>query len=333
MWRDFYDLADPQFCERFPLEFHQRWFEMYLGVSLRRAGLNISAPKPGPDFRVEVEGSPIYIEAVAPTGGNPFHADVVGEPVYHEIDGTPRALQIPYTKITLRIADVFRRKADVFDEYRHKGYVSAGDPCIVAINLHDIPHAWPDAEEYWFRAFYGVGDMFIWVDRTGHATTTGREHRKLLTRASGAKEDVAPLLNTDRAGISGVLGSVADVGNVPNPVGDDLLLMPHAAAHSPYPQGLIKRGTELVLQAAENGQHWDVKTIDYGAHEARGPVAFAVNFEGVAYKGEWSIAGQNLSVRVGSRRSVLPIQAGDDPAALAEQKAVEILSVLCSQRR
>lgn len=215
MWRDFHDLADPQFRERFPFEFHQRWFETYLGATLRRAGLNVTAPKPGPDFRVVVEGTPIYVEAVAPTGGHPHHADVVEEPVYLDSDGTPQAVQVPHAKITLRIADAFRRKADVFDGYRREGHVGAGEPCIIAINLHDIPQAWADAQEYWFRAFYGVGDRFIVLDRTGHATTAGREHRELLARASGAAEDVAPLLNADRAGISGVLGSAADAGNVP----------------------------------------------------------------------------------------------------------------------
>lgn len=145
---------------------------------------------------------------------------------------------------------------------------------------------------------------------------------------------MAPLLDNDHAGTSGVLGSAADAGNVPNPVGDDLLLMPHAAAQSPYPLGLIKRGAELVLHAAENGQQWGIETIDYGAHETRGPVSFSVEFEGVRYKGEWVIAGRNLSVRIKGRRSDFPpIQGGDDPAALAKESAVGMLNALRSRRR
>ena len=333
IWRDFHDLADPQFVERFPFEFHQRWFEMYVGASLRRAGLDVTAPKPGPDFRVVVAGRAIYIEAVAPTGGNPLHADAVSEPNYRDTDGTLRMVQVPHAKITLRIADAFRRKADVFDGYRLNGYVGKDDPCIIAINLHDVPHAWTDAHEHWFRALYGVGDRFMVLDRAGHATTSGRDHRELLERASGAVEDVAPLLNADRADISGVLGSATDAGNMPNPVGDDFLLMPHSAARSPYPRGLIKRGAEIVLRAAGDGQHWDVDTLDYGAHEPRGPVTFAVEFEGTRHEGEWAVAGRNLSVHIADWRSEFPIQAGDDPAALAVENAVGILTVLRSRRR
>ena len=99
LWRDFYDLADPQFLDRFPIEIHQRWFEMYMGTSLRRAGLHVEAPKPGPDFRVVVGSRRIFIEAIAPTGGNPLHADAVREPNHREADGTPRAVQVPHTKI------------------------------------------------------------------------------------------------------------------------------------------------------------------------------------------------------------------------------------------
>ena len=333
LWRDFYDLADSQFLERFPFEFHQRWFEMYVGASLRRAGLHVEAPKPGPDFRVIVEGRRIFIEAIAPTGGNPLHADAVPEPNYRDAEGTPRAVQVPHSKITLRIADAFRRKAEVFDRYRRDGHVGEGDPCIIAINLHDIPQAWADAQEYWFRGLYGVGDMFVTLDRTGHATTSGREHRELLERAAGAVEDVAPLLHAARGDISGVLGSAADAGNVRNPAGDDFLLMPHAAPQSPYPHGLIRRGVEIALRAGEDGQSWDVETIDYGAHKPQGPVAFTVEYEGARHDGEWAVAGRNLSVRIASWRSEFPIQAGDDPAALAAENAVGILSVLGSRRR
>jgi len=335
MWREFRDLADPQFLKEFPTKerFHQRWFEMYCGVSLRRAGLHVEAPKPGPDFRVILEGRPVFVEAVSPTGGDPLHADAVQEPIYKEADGTLRAVQVPHAKITLRIADVFRRKADIYDGYRRKGHVRDGDPCIIAINLHDVPHAWTDAQEHWFRALYGVGDTFVTLDREGHATTQGRQYRDLLTRAGGAVEDVAPLLNAERAGISGVLGSATDVGNVPNPAGDDFLLMPHAVAQMPYPRGLIKRGAEIVLHAAEGGQRWDVETVDYGAHEPRGPVAFAVEFEGTRHDGEWAVDGRNLSVHIAHWKSTFPIQGGDDPSALAVQNAIGILSVLRSRRR
>jgi hypothetical protein len=318
LWQDFHDLADTNFVDVLPYDFHRRWFEMYLGVALRRAGLDVTAPKPGPDFRIAVDGRPVYIEAIAPTPGHPLHADAVQQPVYTDANGNPVVAAVP------RLADAFRKKADVFDRYRSKGYVKQGDSCIIAINLRDVPHAWADAEEFWFRALYGVGDRFVVIDRAGGATMAGREHRGLLNRAGGAVEDVAPLLNTDRAGISGVLGSAADVGNVPNPLGDDFLLMAHATPQSSYPHGFIRRGAEIALRA-DQGERWSVDKIDYGAHQPRGPEGLSVGFEGARHEGEWAVSGRILSVRIAGHGCDVPMRGGDEPAAVAQEIAIEML--------
>jgi type I restriction enzyme S subunit len=332
LWRDFYDLADQNFVERLPFEFHQRWFEMYLGATLRGASLDVSAPKPGPDAQVMVDGRPTYIEAIAPTAGHPVHPDTVQKPVYTDADGNPVAAKVPHTQITLRLADAFRKKADVFDGYRRKGYVGKEDPCIIAINLRDIPHAWADAEEFWFRALYGVGDRFVVIDRAGGATMAGRDHRALLNRAGGAAEDVVPLLNADRAGISGVLGSAADVGNIPNPLGDEFLLMPHAIPLAPYRPGFIRRGAEVQLRA-DTGDRWALDTIDYGAHQPRGPEKLVAEFEGSRHEGEWAISGRILSVRIAGHRCDVPIRGGDEPASVAEQIACEMIRAYGAEDR
>lgn len=324
LWRDFADLADANFLDRLPFEFHQRWFEMYLGAALRRAGLEVAAPKPGPDFRVTVGGKRIHIEAIAPTAGNPLHADFVQEPVYTDAAGRPTAARVPHDQITLRIAAAFRAKADAFDRYRRDRHVGADETCIVAINLRDIPHAWADAEDYWFRAFYGVGDRFVAINPAGAPAIEGRDHRTLLHRASGAPEDVAPLLRAERAEIAGVLGSSADVGNVPNPTGDDFLLMPHKTPRSPYPRGFVNRGAEVVLHATES-EHWGVEIIDYGAHQPRGPERVVAEYEGTRLEGNWSVAGRTLSVRIAGHGCDVPLAGGDDPVATAKRIAVEML--------
>jgi hypothetical protein len=139
MWAAFHPLADRNFLERLLFEFHQRCFEMYLGASLVSAGIDVRAPKPGPDFEVSAGGQRIFIEAVAATPGNPEHADAVSEPVYRDAEGRAIAVEVPHDRITLRIASAVRAKLDVFDRYRSKGLVAADDACIVAVNLRDIP--------------------------------------------------------------------------------------------------------------------------------------------------------------------------------------------------
>jgi hypothetical protein len=101
MWREFQPLADSNFLDRFPFEFHQRWFEMYLGATLRNAGLEVRAPKPGPDFQILANGQRIHVEAVCATRGNPLHDDAVPEPVYRDADGNPVVSQVPHDLIPI----------------------------------------------------------------------------------------------------------------------------------------------------------------------------------------------------------------------------------------
>jgi hypothetical protein len=261
LWRDFHDLADNDFVDRLPFDFHQRWFEMYMGAALRGAGLDVIAPKPGPDFQVVLDGRRLHIEAIAPKPGHKFNPDTVHEPVYVDENGEPAAAQVPHDKITLRLAAAFRAKASVFDRYRRDGRVAEGEACIIAMNLRDIPQAWADAKEFFFRALYGFGNRYVAIDPTRRAPPVeGRERRELLSNASGAKEDVAPLLRPEQVEISGVLGSAAGVGNMGNPPGDDFLLMPHTVPRVPFPRGFLRRGVEVVLHPEE--EQWRVEEID-----------------------------------------------------------------------
>jgi hypothetical protein len=334
MWAAFQPLADSNFLERLPFEFHQRWFEMYLGASLVSAGIEIRAPKPGPDFEIRAAGKRIFIEAVAPTPGNPEHADAVSEPVYSEAQGRPIAVEVPHDRITLRIASAVRAKLDVFDRYRSKGLVSAEDACIVAVNLRDIPQAWADSKEFFFRAVYGMGNRVLVIDTDRRQiVAAGRDHRMILARASGAAEAVAPMLDPGHADMCAILGSAADVGNVPNLLGDDFVIMPHANAQVPFPRGLIGRGVEISLRPGDESGSWALEETDHGAPEPRGPETFTVEHEGTVYEGEWQIAGRELHIRLARYSSAVPFRNGGDPAVAAREIAIEMLRVYRKPRR
>jgi len=325
LWRGFQDLADKDFVDRFPFEFHQRWFEMYLGASLRDANLDVSAPKPGPDFCVAIDGRQIYIEAIAPEAGNPYHADHVPEPVYKDADGSPKVSQVPHTLITLRLAGAFHKKAGAYNRYRVKGYVPQDAICIIAINLRDVPHAWADAQEFWVRAFYGVGDRFASFDQDGGAAVEGRLHRTMLQGSDGHSIEVDSLLSDNHADISGVIGSAADAGNIRGPLGDDFALMPHATAKFRYPEGFIGRGVELKLSQATEVGTWNVETLDHGGLEPLGPNTESVDYNGVVREVVWQVSGRELSVRVDGRSITQPINRTIDPATLAKDVAVVML--------
>jgi hypothetical protein len=323
-WREYRDLAEHDFRRRFPVAFRQRWFGMYLAVALRRAGLTVTAPRPGPDLQVVIDGRRLPIEAIAPTGGDPLHAVAVHEPVYWDEEGNPAAARVPHDQIALRIAHAFRKKREEFDRYRSSGYIPNECSCLIAISIRGIPHAWADAEEFWFRGLYGLGNRVVTVDsRTRRMVSQGREHRFLLERRSGAAEEVSPLLMEDRSEVSGVIGVSADVANIPDPLGDDFFLLPHATPKHPYPRGFIKRGMEVILTAAANGS-WNVEMVDHGMDDVRGPEKEGIEIAGQTFEGEWSRKGRELTVMVGPRECTLILTRAQDPGEVARRVIAEI---------
>lgn len=264
MWRDAWDLLDRDFVAQFPTHFQERWFELYLAAALRRAGLNPVAPKPGPDLRIDVGGVRVWIEAIVPGPGHPLHPDAVPTPTYVSADGQHEFMDVPTDQVTLRLAQAFRQKAEKFGRYRQQGVVGPGDACVIAMNVRAIPHAWLDAREYYLRSLYGIGNLYVEIDRaSGRAVSSGRHTRDLLQRAGGADEDVAPLVREEHAAISAVLGSVADCANLPARAGDDFEFLPHALPTVPVPRGAIPRGFEWVLDAHADGSGWKTTQIDH----------------------------------------------------------------------
>ena len=329
MWRLFQPLADPNFHERIPFEFHQRWFEMNLGAALVSAGLDVRAPTPGrgPDFEILADGRRVYIEAVCATAGDPGHADHVAEPVYRNASGLLIAAQVPHDRISLQIATSVRAKLHAFDRYRVGRHVTPDDACVIALNLRGIPHAWAEAKECFFRAVYVMGDRVLEIDpQAGEIVAAGRKHRTILTRASGASETVAPMLDPIHSDVCAILGSSCDAWNMRTPFGDDLVLMPHANAEAPYPRGLIRRGIEITLNPAEESGVWDVNDTDYGAPKPFGPERFSVDYEDNTSEGEWQLSGQELRVRIAGRACAVPFRIGSgDPVVAAREIAIEMI--------
>jgi hypothetical protein len=197
----------------------------------------------------------------------------------------------------------------------------------VAVNLRGIPQAWADSREFFFRAVYGMGNQYAEIDRdSGKIVGTGREHRAIFLRSSGAAEAVAPLLDPTHSDVCAVLGASADAGNIPISLGDGFVLMPHASAQVPFPRGLIARGVELSLRPGDQSGTWDLDETDYGMPEPHEPEKLCLEFEGRKIEGEWEISGRELKVRVGGRGcSVAFRKNSEDPSTAASAIARELL--------
>ncbi|MBS0366723.1 MAG: hypothetical protein JSR67_12960 [Proteobacteria bacterium] len=268
LWRDFAPYASKQFIAEFPYHLHQRWHEMYLAVSLLHAGLDIQCPAEGaPDVRVQYcDGRVLWIEAIAPTGGEESNPDRVVYP-RQEPGDPPVAYSVPTDQVTMRVSGALRDKAAKLKTYRDEGVIAPDDQAIVAINVHDIPHGFYDAERYAFAATYGVGPQYVVLDRdSGAAVESGFQHRPQIQRSSGAPVDLAPFLHADFAHVAGALVSAADAANYPTPLGLDFMLLPNPNALPAYTASQLPIGREWRLAPAAGDGYNIVEIIE---HQAR----------------------------------------------------------------
>ncbi len=135
LWRSYSNhnprLYDRNFIDEFSRNFHDRFWEMYLGVQLLMRYPDVKSAGSGPDFAVSGTNSSIYFEATVASRGE--GTDAVPD-ITHRTDDDS---SVPFEECVLRITSSLREKAKKNDaENRAKQ-----GPYVVAVNL-PFPEAW-----------------------------------------------------------------------------------------------------------------------------------------------------------------------------------------------
>ena len=242
LWSIFRDYADPNFKREFGFRTHERWFEMYLTVSLLRAGRQIRCPKPGPDVCLLEEGRRMWAEAVCANPGDPGRRDSAPATV------PGRVYREPTEQYVLRIRNALDGKQRKYRKYMKEGIVSGGDVSVVAINVFEVDGIGPYIESHFRRALYGVGDPLIRIDRrSGEPLEVSNDVVHNVRKASGAEVDLRPFVNGTMGHITAVLGSHAHAFNLPSKPGEDFALYPNLSGDVPWPQEVLKVGRDRVF--------------------------------------------------------------------------------------
>jgi len=271
LWRDFEPYAGEHFLTEFPHHFHQRWFEMYLAVTLLRAGLEIQCPDGGaPDVRVQHrDGRVLWLEATAPTGGVEGNPDYVAYPPPRKPGEDPVAYAVPIERVIMRVSGALHAKAAKVRGYRERNIIAPEHQVLVAISVNLIPHGIYDAERYGLGATYGLGPQYVLFDRaTGEAVDGGFQHRPELLRSSGSSVDVAPFLHPGLEQVTGALVSGTNSANCPESLGLDFMLFPNPRAAPAYTERQIPVGREWRL-APEGDGYTVVEVIEHSKAAAR----------------------------------------------------------------
>jgi hypothetical protein len=249
LWHTYHPFAEAQFLPEFPLRLHQRWFEMYLTVTLLERGADVkhSAP-PGPDNLINVNGRRVWIEAVCGTGGKPGLPDSIVEPP------TGQVFDVPWDKIALRIRSSMEEKKRKYDTYLGEGRATAADSLLIALNVHQIPYASADVERYVFRSLYGVGNQVLWIDRkTAKAVGSTNEQLQAVPKLStGALVGTQPFIDGSMPSIAGVIVSAHSALSAAEKL-PDFTLYPNLTAAAPWNAGDLPIEREWEFEQTADG--------------------------------------------------------------------------------
>ena len=210
LWKEYQEFADKDFLAQFPLQTHQRWFEMYLTVVLMRAGLAVQKRPPvskkgksGPDILIKNGGKNIWIEAVCAGPGAKGHKDSLPG---IEPDGKVHIIDL--RQIIFRHTHALDEKQKQFRQWIEDGTVSKKDIMIVAINTYGIMGLSGDDGNFRRGAFYGEGDIAITIDQeSGKYLGVSRPFQESRLKANASKVPTAPFINGTMPHISAAITS------------------------------------------------------------------------------------------------------------------------------
>jgi hypothetical protein len=257
LWKRFRPYADPHFPQDFAVHTHQRFWEMYVGVSLLDTGHAVVAPKPGPDFGVTLAGRRIWIEAVAATPGEPGKPDSVAQ--IEPQDGRITSGYVPQDGIVLRCTSAIAAKFPAqFQRHLELGIISPDDCYVIAVNHAEVYHFVDvGTPPYILRAVLGLGSHFVTIDRnTREISGHGVQYRGSVHKTTGVAVETSLFLSRQSAPVSAVIGSVTTIGTPvhlgQHEMGQDFRLIHNPMARNAVPEGLLRRGQDVRVAVGEH---------------------------------------------------------------------------------
>lgn len=229
LWARVQHLTDPHIREDARNHFHQRFWEIYLAVTLLERGIDLHRHgKEGPEFYALVGNRRVWFEAIAPGPG--IGLDQVPQPVLGE------ATYVPTEKILLRFTQALDTKRKTHVAALAKGIVSADDPYVLAINSRGIPYArYGNTMPYFIQAFLPFGPLTHKFDaKTLELKDSYYPYRSEISKLSGSAVSTRTFLDEEASFCSAVLHSGVDCANHPNQLGGDFSALYNPRAQSPF---------------------------------------------------------------------------------------------------
>jgi hypothetical protein len=264
LWREFEPFAPKTFLQEAQINFHQRWWEMYLTVCLHHlsnsSGFKVETSKhdEGPDVKITfTDRNCIWVEAVAPNPGN--GTDCVSE---HPEDCV---FDVPHDECMLRLSQGLKMKQEKFYEYQSKNFASHGDPLIIALSscaLNQFGHLLNFPCPAPLRVLSGAKDLVLRKNKPSYVSK-----RQTIKKTSGCSVPACLFDNSSFDIISAIIYSFEDPLNAPNDPESTFQLFLNPRATVPLPKFLFNDIETWICEKNENYDEWKKISCNDTLHE------------------------------------------------------------------
>lgn len=248
LWRVFSPFADPNFKSELAIQFHPRFWEMYLTCTLIEMGFDLVPRKSsyGPDIHINLNGKNLWIEATAPDAG--IGDDAV--PGYSGLDDSIQFIRVPEEQMILRLTNSFYKKCWMYEEYVSSGLISKNDIFVVAINGFNVPHILGEDEiPYIVKSVLPFGDLTVTINIDEMKPVDEfYEYRGHIQKKSGANVPTKAFQDPTYSFVSGVLYSTAELWNLPASFGSDFKFVHNPIAYQILDKEWISRGMSIWVE-------------------------------------------------------------------------------------
>ena len=247
LWRRFSYLADPHFREDARNHFLERFWEMYLAVTLLERGFNLTRHgDAGPEFYVSVGSRRVWLEAVTPGPGDG------PDQVPPLCDGEFSAF--PTEQVLLRFTNALDAKRQRYFEALGKRIISPEDQYVLAINSRGIRHDAPYEKTMplFIQAFLAIGPLLVPIDViTRQFEKPFYQHRPAIAKLSGASVSTRTFLDDDAQFCSAILHSGVDCANYPSQFGGEFAILHNPNAQCPLDFALFDWCEQFILRGEQ----------------------------------------------------------------------------------
>jgi hypothetical protein len=237
LWKRYQPYADNHFLDEIRIQFHQRFWEMYLAVTFLDRGYELHRHKDGgPEFGIDIGDRRYWLEAIAPNPGE--GPDAVPQLEYN----VPAGSIVPQKQIILRLMNALAAKRTKWKKDLDGGLVSERDGFVIAMNGRAMRWAGFGAEmPYIVKGIYGFGNLAVTFDRrTLEVVDTKHLHRPTIAKASGSGVSAQPFAARECPEVSATLYSNVDAVNLPGVLGADFMMLHNLEPNVPLQLGALR---------------------------------------------------------------------------------------------